>query len=137
MPTATIVYRGDLRTNATHNQSGTSIITDAPTDNHGKGEAFSPTDLVAAALGTCIITTMAIFGQREDLSFEGSEVMSTKVMSSDSPRRIVRIQVELAMKTNRPLTVEEVAKYERIAHTCPVARSLHPELEQMVSFRWL
>jgi putative redox protein len=129
-------YIGGLRAESTHLQSGTKILTDAPTDNMGKGEAFSPTDLVATALGTCIITTMGIFGQKEDIDFAGSEIVGTKIMTSEGPRKIKRIELSLKLKTNIELDQPQKEKYERIAATCPVARSLHPELEQVVEIIW-
>jgi putative redox protein len=129
-------YIGGLRGESTHLQSGTMILTDAPTDNMGKGEAFSPTDLVATALGTCIITTMAIFGQKEDIDFAGSSIVGTKVMTSEGPRKIAKIELEISLKTNIELDQPQKDKYERIAATCPVARSLHPDLEQVVSIVW-
>lgn len=136
MPTARIIYTGDLRTEATHLQSGTEILTDAPTDNHGKGEKFSPTDLTATSLGTCIITTMGIRLRAEGLDFTGTELSVTKIMTAQPPRRIARIEVELNMRTNVPLSDEQRRKCEEIAHTCPVALSLHPEIEQVVRFHW-
>jgi putative redox protein len=129
-------YIGGLRAQSTHLQSDTMILTDAPTDNMGKGEAFSPTDLVATALGTCIITTMSIFGQKEDIDFAGSSITGTKVMTQEGPRKIAKIILEITLKTNIELGSEQKAKYERIANTCPVARSLHPDLEQVVSIIW-
>jgi putative redox protein len=137
MPTYQSNYQGELRIESTHLQSNTSIFTDAPTDNHGKGQAFSPTDLVALALGNCILTTMAIFGQKEEILFEGSSITGTKVMTSEGPRKIQEIIVTLTIKTNTTLDQAQKDKYERIAHTCPVARSLSAELIQKVSFVWL
>jgi putative redox protein len=130
-------YIGGLRAESTHLQSGTTILTDAPTDNMGKGEAFSPTDLVATALGTCIITTIAIFGLRENIDFAGSTITGSKIMTSEGPRKIARIELEISLKTNAELSHEQIEKYERIAHTCPVAKSLHPDLEQVVKIVWL
>lgn len=129
-------YIGGLRGESTHLQSGTMILTDAPTDNMGKGQAFSPTDLVATALGTCIITTMGIFGQKEDIDFAGSSILGIKVMSSEGPRKIAKIEIEIVLKTNVKLDQPQKEKYERIAATCPVARSLHPDLEQVVNIVW-
>jgi putative redox protein len=130
-------YIGGLRAESTHLQSGTTILTDAPTDNMGKGEAFSPTDLVATALGTCIITTIAIFGLRENIDFAGSTITGSKIMTSEGPRKIARIELEISLKTNAELSHEQIEKYERIAHTCPVAKSLHTDLEQVVKIVWL
>lgn len=141
MATIHINYAGDLRTDCKHLQSGTHINTDAPTDNQGRGEAFSPTDLVANALGTCIITTMAIFARREGIDLTGSSLDVTKIMSSQPPRRIARIEINLTLRASRdgdPFLPdnETRARLETIAHTCPVAISLHPDLEQAVRIRW-
>ncbi|WP_247233250.1 OsmC family protein [Telluribacter sp. SYSU D00476] len=136
MPTIKTEYLGELRTEATHLQSGTVIITDAPTDNQGKGEAFSPTDLVAGALGSCMITIMGIAARRDGIDLKGSEMEITKGMSADAPRRIARVEVRLNMLTDRELSAEEQARLERAAHTCPVALSLHPDIEQAVEFVW-
>ncbi|WP_128546075.1 OsmC family protein [Larkinella soli] len=136
MPTVFTTYQGDLRTEATHLQSGTRIITDAPTDNTGKGEAFSPTDLVATALGSCIATTMGIVARRDGIELPESEMTITKVMSKDAPRRIVRIEVDITMPPSEVFTEEYRAKMEHTAHTCPVALSLHPDIEQAIRFDW-
>ena len=136
MATVQTTYLGDLRTQATHLQSGTSILTDAPTDNQGKGEAFSPTDLVATALGSCIITTMGIVARRDGLNFNGSSLEITKVMSAEAPRRIARIEIKITMQTDVELDETTKAKYVRVAHTCPVAISLHPDLIQDVTIEW-
>jgi putative redox protein len=141
MATIAINYLGDLRTEDIHLQSGTRINTDAPTDNQGRGEAFSPTDLVANALGTCIITTMAIFARRDGIELAGSEATVTKIMSQEGPRRIAKIEINMVLKgrttDETPLTDVQRTKLERIAQTCPVAISLHPDLEQAVSIRWV
>ncbi|RFS17991.1 OsmC family protein [Emticicia sp. C21] len=136
MPTSKIIYLGELRTQATHSQSGTEIITDAPTDNHGKGEAFSPTDLAATSLGSCAITVMGIAARRDEIDFAGSEIEVTKVMSAELPRRIVKIEVNFTMQTPEELNEEVKQKYIRIAHTCPVALSLHPDVVQVFNFKW-
>ncbi len=131
-PTATARYEGQLRTQATHVASGTSIQTDAPVDNHGRGEAFSPTDLVGTALGTCILTTMAIVAERHNVDLVGSTVDVKKIMSQEPPRRIAQFDVDLYL----PATLSEAdrALMERVAHTCPVALSLNPEIRQEVRF---
>jgi putative redox protein len=129
-------YLGDFRTECTHLQSGTAMLTDAPTDNQGKGEAFSPTDLVANALGTCIITTMAIFARRDGLELDGSELSVTKIMTSQPPRRIARIEIDMIVRPSAPVADELRERLARIAHTCPVALSLHPDVEQVVNIRW-
>ena len=136
MTTIHIDYLGELRTGCTHLQSGTHINTDAPTDNQGRGEAFSPTDLVANALGTCIITTMAIFGRRDGIELKGSELNVTKIMTTEPPRRIARIEIDLTLRAEPFPDDDTRAKLEKIAHTCPVAISLHPDIEQAVTIRW-
>lgn len=136
MPTVKTVYLGDLRTHATHLQSGNELITDAPTDNNGRGEAFSPTDLVAAAYGSCMMTIMGIVAQREGIDLTGSDMQITKIMTAQPPRRIARLEVLLTMKTNRELSEAEITKLERAARTCPVELSLHPDVEREVSFSW-
>lgn len=141
MATIHIAYLGELRTDCTHLQSGTHINTDAPTDNQGRGEAFSPTDLVANALGTCILTTMAIFARRDGLELKGSEMTVTKVMSSEPPRKIANIVIAITLRAEhdgKPILPDEPtrARLEKIAHTCPVAISLHPDLVQDVTIQW-
>lgn len=136
MATIHIDYLGELRTECTHLQSGTHMNTDAPTDNQGRGEAFSPTDLVANALGTCIITTMAIFARRDGLELKGSKLDVTKVMTSQPPRRIARIEVDLIVQADEMPDEATRTRLEAIAHTCPVAISLHPDIEQALSIRW-
>ena len=136
MPTIKTKYLGELRSEATHLQSGTVILTDAPTDNHGRGEAFSPTDLVAGALGSCMITIMGIVARRHNIELRGSEMEITKIMTSELPRRIAQVEVLLDMITDRELTEEEQTKLEQAAHTCPVALSLHPDIKQVVRFSW-
>lgn len=135
MATSKVVYEGGLRTKATHLQSNTSIITDAPTDNHGKGEAFSPTDLVATALASCIVTTISIVAMREgNTPIDGATAEVTKVMYTE-PRRIGEIQIKLTFP-KKNYTEKERAMYENTAHTCPVAKSLHPDLKQLIEFVW-
>lgn len=133
MPTSKITYVGELRTTCVHLQSGTQILTDAPTDNHGKGEAFSPTDLVATALGSCMVSIMAIKTKDLDLDLKDSTLSVTKIMQAE-PRRISKIIVALDM------TIETSEKnktiLERAAMTCPVLLSLHPDIEKEVTFNW-
>ncbi|PQA59297.1 OsmC family protein [Siphonobacter curvatus] len=135
MATAKITYLGQLRTQGVHLKSGSEILTDAPVDNHGKGEAFSPTDLVASALGSCMLTIMGIVAQRDGIDITGTEVEVTKSMA-ESPRRIGQLEVKLKIKTNQPLTETRRKKLENAALTCPVAESLHPDLKQAVSFEF-
>ena len=134
MNTATARYAGHLRTEATHVASGTVIQTDAPTDNHGRGEVFSPTDLVSTALGACIMTTMAIVAERHKWDLSSSTFEITKHMSTDGPRRIAQIDVTLNLPA--ALAPNERTLLERVAHTCPVTLSLHPDLVQNVVFAY-
>lgn len=130
--TSEIIYQGDLRTQAIHLQSGDIILTDAPKDNHGKGEAFSPTDLVATALGSCMLSIMGIIANRHEINIVGTQVSIHKIMQAN-PRRIAAIEVTMHMP-NVTYTPKERALLENAARTCPVALSLHPELEQKLSF---
>ncbi len=130
------LYVGGLRTENTHLQSGTKIITDAPTDNQGKGEAFSPTDLCALSLANCIITTMGIYAQNQGYHIEGTQAHTVKHMASD-PRRIARIEIKLRIKL---LEINDEHAKEgllRIVKTCPVARSLHPDIDQDVEVEFI
>ena len=133
--TSQIIYKGHLRTIATHLQSGTSIETDAPTDNQGKGERFSPTDLVATALGTCMVTTMAIKARTMDINLDGTRMDVTKVMVSD-PRRIGNIIVHVFFPEGLRLDEKQKDLLERTARTCPVERTLHPDVELDMEFNW-
>jgi putative redox protein len=130
----TTVYNGQLRTTATHGPSGNTLITDAPRDNMGKGEAFSPTDLVATALATCILTTMGIVAQRHELDMTGATARVTKEMVSSPTRRIGRLAVTVRMP--KKLGEEHQKRLENAAHTCPVHRSLHPDVEAPITFTW-
>lgn len=130
----TAVYEGHLRCSAVHGPSRNRIITDAPTDNHGKGEAFSPTDLVATALGTCIATTIAIWGQKHGVDVGGMRMRILKEMTAAPPRRIARITVELTME--RLLSPPHRDSVERAAHACPVHHALHPDVVKDISFIW-
>jgi putative redox protein len=136
MATVKTSYLGELRTNSTHLQSGNQLITDAPTDNMGKGEAFSPTDLLATAMGTCILTTMAIVAQRDNIELAGSDIEIAKIMTQTPPRRIACIEINLKMKSNIVLSSEQIKKLENAAHKCPVSLSLHPDVEQVLVFEW-
>jgi uncharacterized OsmC-like protein len=133
--TSKIEYKGDLRCVLTHVQSGTLIETDAPTDNMGKGERFSPTDLVATALGACIVTTMAILGKNHNISIEGCNCDVEKIMAAN-PRRIAEIKINLFFPAERNYTEKEKTLLEHIAHTCPVAVSLHPDCKQSIQLNW-
>jgi putative redox protein len=136
MSTSKIKYLGDLSTEAVHLKSGNTILTDAPTDNNGKGEAFSPTDLTATSLGACAVTVMSIAAAKVGHKFDGSEISITKVMSTDAPRRITKVVVEFNLISNPSLSVEEQERYERVGRTCPVALSLHPDIQQEMIFNW-
>ncbi len=129
-----IVYQGGLRCEATHGPSGQKLITDAPVDNHGKGESFSPTDLCATALGVCMPTVMAIFAERHDIDLTGLKVNVKKHMSDDLPRRISRLEVDLEI----PIAEDhpQRAALEKIAHTCPVHQSLAAGIDAPVNFRY-
>ena len=134
MATSKITYSGNLRTQAIHLQSGNIIITDAPTDNNGKGEAFSPTDLLATSLGCCMLTIMGIVADRHGINLEGTSIEITKNMEAN-PRRVGEIVVEFTMPKNN-FTDKEKELLEHAAHTCPVAKSLHPDLKQVIKFVW-
>ena len=131
-----IVYEGQLHTTATHGPSGSKISTDAPKDNMGKGEAFSPTDLVAAALGTCLVTIMGIVAQRNNLDITGTRVHVTKDMAQAPLRRIARLNVTITVPKDKSakLTQEDRQKMEKAAATCPVHASLHPDIEKTVTY---
>ena len=133
MPTLQTTYLGELRTECKHLQSGTIILTDAPTDNQGRGEAFSPTDLVATALATCIITTMGLYAQREAIDLRNTVINTTKIMQA-SPRRIAEIAIEIKFPQNFQATTHQRELLERIANTCPVSASLSDEVKQTVTF---
>tara|TARA_B000000609_G_C24073347_1_gene293284 strand:+ start:349 stop:750 length:402 start_codon:yes stop_codon:yes gene_type:complete len=126
-----VEYKGELRTEAVHLKSGKTIITDAPIDNQGKGEAFSPTDLVATALGSCMITIMGIVAEREGIILNGTTAEVEKVMAT-SPRRIgeVKIKIKFIQKLNR----DQKDKLERAAKSCPVSGSLSENLKETVEF---
>jgi uncharacterized OsmC-like protein len=131
--TSKVVYTGHLHTIATHLRSGTSIETDAPVDNHGKGECFSPTDLVATALATCIVTTIAILAPK--INIDGAECMVEKIMTNN-PRKIGEIVVTISFPKSGPYTEEEKARLHEIAVTCPVHQSLHPDCKRTINFQW-
>jgi uncharacterized OsmC-like protein len=133
MATSSITYVGELRTICIHLQSGTQILTDAPTDNHGKGEAFSPTDLVATALGSCMVSIMAIKSKDLDVDLKDSTLSVTKIMQAE-PRKIAKIIVELNMSIDTSDKNKTIL--ERSAMTCPVLLSLHPDIEKEVTFNW-
>ena len=134
MNTATANYAGHLRTEATHVASGNVIQTDAPVDNHGRGEAFSPTDLVSTALGSCMMTVMGIVAERHQWDLVGSTFAVVKHMSVEAPRRIAQIDVTFTLPAT--LAPNDRTILERSAHTCPVGLSLHPDVRQNIVFEY-
>jgi putative redox protein len=132
--TANARYAGHLRTEATHTASGNVIQTDAPVDNHGRGEAFSPTDLVSTALGSCMMTVMGIVAERHSWDLVGSTFAVLKHMSTEAPRRIAQIDVTFTLPA--ALAPQDRTLLERAAHTCPVGLSLHPEVRQNITFEY-
>jgi putative redox protein len=130
------IYQGGLRTENIHLQSGNSIITDAPTDNQGKGQAFSPTDLCALSLTNCIITTMGIYAQNHGYNIDGTKAHTVKHMASD-PRRIVRIEIHLTIKLAQIGDEHAKEGLLRIVKSCPVAKSLHPDIQQQVEVAFI
>ncbi|KJJ37376.1 OsmC family protein [Aequorivita vladivostokensis] len=133
MSTAKVTYLGNLRTENKHLKSGSTFITDAPTDNNGKGEAFSPTDTVATGLANCMITVMGIKARDMQVNMDGTTALVTKTMAAD-PRRISKIEVVL----NFPSGIDEKARkiLENTGRTCPVLYSLHPDIEKVITFNW-
>ncbi len=134
MTTVKTIYLGDLRTENEHLQSGNKIITDAPTDNQGKGEAFSPTDLLATALGNCIMTIMGIKARDNGIDIKGTEIEITKIMASD-PRRVAEVIVDFYFP-KKNYSAEEKSLIESVAGVSPVPLSLHPDLKQTIKFNW-
>lgn len=134
MATISALYTGSLRTQSVHVKSGNTIITDAPTDNNGKGEAFSPTDLVCSALSSCMITLMGILANREGIELRGLTSEVTKIMA-DNPRKIKEIQIVFSHPSLNVTDVQR-EKLKRAALTCPVALSLSDSVEQTVSFNF-
>lgn len=135
MATSKIIYKGGLTTEATHLLSGKVVITDAPLDNNGKGQAFSPTDLTATSLGSCMMTLMAMAADKDQINLEGTQIEITKIMGTN-PRRIVEIQVVFDFPENLVLTEEQQQVLSNAAINCPVAKSLHPDIIQQVRFNF-
>lgn len=133
--TSKIVYKGDLRTEMTHLQSGNSVETDAPTDNNGKGARFSPTDLVATALGSCMLTIMGITANTHKISMDGTQAEITKIMQAN-PRRIGEIVVKVILTGQATYSQKEQKILEQAALTCPVYLSLHEETKKTITFVW-
>lgn len=132
--TANTLYLGELRTQATHQRSGQVIITDAPPDNKGKGEAFSPTDLLATALASCMITIMGISAREHGFNIDGTTAKIWKIMASD-PRRVGEVKIELNFP-KKNYTDKEKKFIEKAAYTCPVYLSLHPDLKKTITLNF-
>jgi putative redox protein len=128
-------YEGDLHCNAVHLPSGTRISTDAPVDNNGRGESFSPTDLVATALGACMATVIGIVAKRKEIPVEGMKVAVRKFMSEDLPRRISKLELDLDIPL--PADHPERKLLESAARGCPVHHSIHPDIEVTMNWKWL
>lgn len=129
------IYLGELRTEATHLLSGNKLITDAPPDNQGRGEYFSPTDLVAAALGSCMVTVMGIAARTHEFNIDGTKLVITKVMTAEAPRKIAEIIIHMTFPPNN--YSEKVKKIiEYTVKNCPVALSLHPDVKQTVTLHY-
>lgn len=129
-----VEYQGDLHCKATHGPSGTELSTDAPKDNQGRGESFSPTDLVATALGACMLTIMGITARTLNIDVAGARATVEKEMTTAPPRRIQRLRVKIHVP--RRLSLGDQEKLQRAARTCPVHRSLHPEVQIPIEFTW-
>ena len=128
-------YEGELHCRAVHGPSGATVSTDAPKDNQGKGESFSPTDLVATGLGGCILTILGILARTLEIDIAGTTATVTKEMTAVPVRRIARLAVEIRMA--RPVAEQHRVKFERAAHSCPVHQSLHPEIDKPIVFHWV
>jgi putative redox protein len=134
MVNISVSYEGDLHCRLEHGPSGDMLLTDAPKDNQGKGEHFSPTDLVAAALGSCSLTTMAIYAKRHNKELGPMSLKIQKEMTTEPPRRIAKLSVQIQMPQG--LSAEERPAYERVATSCPVHKSLHPDVQVVTSFTY-
>lgn len=132
--TSKITYQNNLRTAAIHLRSGNEILTDAPLDNRGKGEAFSPTDLLATSLGSCILTIMGIKATDKKIDMTGATAEVNKIMGSN-PRRIARLEITIQMPDNQ-FSEKEKKILAAAAHGCPVGKSLHPDLEEVIQINW-
>jgi uncharacterized OsmC-like protein len=128
-------YLGGLRTSSVHLRSGQIVITDAPPDNNGRGEAFSPSDLLSTSLACCMMTIMGIVANRHSINIDGTKADVSKIMGTE-PRRVIEIVVALTVP-GKDLADKDKQLLVNAAHTCPVAKSLHPDLKQTVSFEWV
>ena len=135
MATSKVLYNGGLRTTATHLQSSTAIITDAPLDNQGKGEAFSPTDLTATSLAACMFTIMGIAARTHEIDIDDASAEVTKVMGTE-PRRITEIHVDFTFPKKDSYSDKQKKILENAALTCPVNQSLHPDIKRSINFNW-
>ena len=135
MKTSEVIYQGHIRTEAVHLLSQNRILTDGPLDNHGKGEAFSPTDLLATSLACCMLSIMGIVGERDGIAVEGTRASVTKIMAAN-PRRVSEIIVEISFPSNK-YSAKQKQILENAAITCPVAKSLHPDIKQDIRFNYL
>ncbi len=135
MVTITSTYDGGLRCSSIHGPSGVTLITDAPVDNHGKGESFSPTDLVATAVANCMMTIMAIAAERHGIDVKGTTITIGKEMSADAPRRIVGLKSVMTIPL--PADHPQRALLEAAALSCPVKKSISPEIDASVEFKWV
>ena len=133
--TSKVVYLGELRTAATHLRSGNIIETDAPIDNQGKGERFSPTDLVATALASCMLTIMGMAARTHDINIGGTECEVEKIMGTN-PRRIIEVKINMHFPKEQTYDDKQKKLLEHAALTCPVIESLHPDIKKTVSFLW-
>ena len=134
--TSTVVYEGDLRTNCTHLKSSSTIETDAPTDNYGRGEKFSPTDIMATSLASCMLTVMGIKAKSMELDLNGIEVEVEKIMKAD-PRRIGGINLDFKIPDNLKEIDDKTKQIlKNTAETCPVAKSMHPDIEMKINWNW-
>ncbi len=135
MPSIETIYLGELRTEATHLLSGNKLLTDAPPDNQGRGEYFSPTDLVATALGSCMVTVMGIAARTHGFNIDGARLVITKIMTGEAPRRIAEIVIDLTFPHgDYPEKVKKIIEYS--IKNCPVALSLHPDVNQTVTVHY-
>jgi uncharacterized OsmC-like protein len=135
MATIKTEYLGDLRTRAKHVKSGNALVTDAPIDNQGKGEAFSPSDLLVTALGSCMLTIMGIAAREHDIDLEGVKLETLKIMGTN-PRRVSRVEIEIDFPVGKTYTEKQRLILEKAAKTCPVIESLHPDMEKEFKFNW-
>ncbi len=133
--TSSIIYKGHLRCQATHLQSGSIIETDAPTDNKGKGERFSPTDLLCVSLATCIVTTIGLKAADMQINLSDTNIEVTKHMLAD-PRRVGKIEIKIQFPSTLQLDEKERTIFQRVGNNCPVKKSLHPDVEVLIEYIW-